>query len=328
MALSPPFPSGFNYSLTSVNQVNFTWFAVSGAVSYNIYNRNGALSNLGNPINPSPITTVNYTDTSFNGLQENYYSITYVNSLGVESLPSATIYIPISVGSSYVMPRVDFWPSAFDKFILEHGYEVIWEKAISCPCNKSTQSTTDAGDLDCRLCNGKHFIWVNPTKILCAMQSMTRDFDLKEDGIYQIGDYKVTTHSSNKIGFYDRLTFLETSAPLTETVEKGAADGTDSFRFPASNILLPIIDRAGNYYNMTTDFTLDASGKVVWDGPSHRQPPTGMFYGVNYMTQWRMLSTEYSHDIRATHVQLGTTSPIFVELARQAICKLEWFFNI
>lgn len=324
MPLSPPYPAGLQFTFTPTNQVKLTWYAVVGAVSYNVYKRNDPLAVIGTPINGAPIVGLTFTDPNFNGLIDNYYMITWVNGLGVESLPSSAVYIPISVGSTYVMPRVDFWQPAFDKFILEHGYDVIWEQALSCPCNKSTQSTTDAGDLDCPLCKNKHYIWLSPKQIRCAMQSMTRDSELKEDGIYQAGAYKVTTHSSNKIGFYDRLTFQDTSAPLSETIQKGPANGTDSLRFPASAINLPIIDRAGNQYAINVDFVISASGAITWGGGN--QPPTGMFYGVSYMTQWRMLIVEYPHDIRAGNVQNGTTTPVFVEFCRQAVGKLEWFF--
>jgi hypothetical protein len=160
------------------------------------------------------------------------------------------------------------------------------------------------------------------------MTSMSRDSNLETDGNYQIGSYKVTTHSKNKIGFYDRLTFKETSAPLSESVVKGAINGTDTLRFPAFDITLPIIDLAGNRYTNGTDFTVSPAGAVSWNGSSHRQPPTGMAYGVSYLTQWRMLSTEIAHDVRATHSQLGTPSPVYRELGRQCICTLEWLFSI
>lgn len=321
-------PTGFKYILNSLNYPIFTWYPIAGAVSYNIYQRNDALVQPLATLNLAPIALTTYTDLTFNPLVENYYFVTAVNSAGIESLPSATIYIAVQTNSEYVMPRVDLWAPAFDKFLLEHGYDVIWEKAISCPCNKSAQTTTDASDLDCKLCNNKHYIWVNPQPIKCAMTSIGRNFDLREDGIYQMGSYKVTTHSSNFIGFYDRLSFQDTSAPLSETIIKGVSGGSDSLRFPAYAINLPIIDLAGNYYYNGPDFTLNAAGQITWNGSSGRQPSTGTAYGSAYMTQWRMLSTEYSHDVRGARIMLDSSSPVYVPLARQIVARLEWFYNI
>jgi hypothetical protein len=306
-----------------------TWYPTAGAVSYNIYKRTESLGELGTPINSSPITVFTYTDLAFDGTTENFYNLTSVDIGGDESQPSETLYVPYQSGSSFVMPRVDLWGSAFDKFATERGYNVIWEKAISCPCNASSKSATDATDLNCPLCGNKHFIWVEPIPIKAMMTSLARSKNLEEDGIYQIGSYKVTTHSSHKIGFYDRLTFTECSAPLTETIIKGAADGTDSTRFPAYEINLPIIDINGTQYTNGADFQITASGQISWVGTTQpqRQPATGDAYGINYLTQWRMLATEYSHDIRATHAQLGTGAPVFVELARQCVMRLEWMFE-
>jgi hypothetical protein len=259
---------------------------------------------------------------------DNYYNVVAVDSSGNLSLQSTSLYIPLQTGSEYVMPRIDFFPNNFDKFILEHGYDVIWEKSISCPCNTSSKTTTDSGDVNCTLCSNKHFIWVNPVRIKAAMQSMGRDFNLQEDGIYQLGNYKITTHSSNKIGFYDRLTFIESTAPLSESLIRSSTSNTDATRFPIASINLPIIDRAGNYYTNGPDFTLNAGGQIVWNGPSGRKPQNGMYFGVGYFTCIRLLATEFAHDIRSTHTLLGSSTPVFVELARQTIGRLEWFFDI
>jgi len=322
-------PLSVTYSLNSVGQLVLNWFPTAGALGYNVYKRGLATGSFGLPLNSSLISGLSFTDLAFDGTIENYYSVTTVDLTSVESLPSSTTYVPYQTsGSEFVMPRVDLWPDAFDKFITERAYDVMWERAINCPCGVSTKSTTDATDLNCPLCHNKRFIWVNPTQIKAAMTSIGRDSDSEQDGVYQAGSYKVTTHSKNKIGFYDRLTFLETSAPISESITKGATNGTDKLRFPAFSIDLPIIDMSGNRYYVGQNFTLSAAGEVVWNVPSAPQPTTGIAYGVAYMTQWRMLSTEYSHDIRATHTQLGSPTPVYRELGRQCICRLEWFFNI
>jgi hypothetical protein len=322
-------PTSLSYTINGLGKAVIAWARTIGAVSYNIYKRSDAIGSLGNPLNISPIQAFTYTDLAFVGTIENYYVVTSVDALGAESLPSDTLYIPYQSGSAYVMPRVDLWAPAFDKFVTERGYNVIWEKAISCPCNTSTKSTTDATDLNCPLCHNKHFIWVSPTPIKAMMTSLGRNFNLEEDGIYQVGTYKVTTHSEYKIGFYDRLTFTESTAPFSQTIVKGALGGTDVLRFPAITVNLPIIDINGIQYTNGPDFQITATGDIQWVGTTQpqREPAVGASYGIAYNTQWRMLSTEYAHDIRDTHVQLGTGSPVFVKMARQCLCRLEFFFD-
>ncbi len=322
----PPVPLGLSYTINSTGQLILKWFPASGAVSYNIWKRYDALSLFVGNYNTAPVTTTTFTDSQYSGIVASYYSVTAVNASG-ESLPSQTIYVPV-LADGLGFPRVDFIPSAFDVFISQKGYSCIWERAISCPCNKAGQTTASAEDLNCPLCRNKHFIWVNPTPASILMTSLSRDSKLTDNGIIMPGHYKVTAQSYVNIGLYDRLTLTQAHAPLTESLEKGASGGTDKVRFPIINVDsdMPIIDIAGNKYYQNIDFSINASGDIVWDGSSNREPSTGQHYGITYNTHWRMLLVENPHDIRSTKVAFGASTPLYVDLAKQSVGQLEWFF--
>lgn len=320
----PSAPTGLKY-ISVPNGIKLSWFPVVGAVSYNIFRSSDALSLFSTQLNTSPITGTTYTDTTLSSATNNFYSVVSVDGGSAISTPSLIISVA-AIGLD-IVPRVDLHESKFSQAIEEKGYKVVWEKAISCPCNKASQKVTDATDLDCPLCKNKHYIYFNPIEIKCLMTSLTRRGELSQDGQWLLGTYMVTTKPENKFGVYDRLRFVDTTASYTEALVKGTANGSDQLRFPAVSVELPIEDIDGNTYVYGTDFGVNASGNIIWGGFSGSQPSTGKTYGVRYITHWQMLIVDFPHDQRATYVQQQSSVPVYSPLALQAVGKLEFFIN-
>lgn len=60
--------------------------------------------------------------------------------------------------SLYGQPQVSFRPNDFDAVIWTHGYDIICEKAIRCPC----QGNSDSPLPSCQNCHGSGYIYINP----------------------------------------------------------------------------------------------------------------------------------------------------------------------
>lgn len=316
-------PAGLTSTVNSVGSVILKWFPVSGAISYNVYRRSDTLALLGTPINQSPITTLTFTDTAPN-TTANYYSVTTVNLSG-ESQPSQVLVFDVNTLSS--LPRVDPNVNDFNKFIHDRGYLMQWQKAMVCPCALAGKSAKDATDLFHDLCKNKEYIWTDMGQIMVLITRIQRNSNLNQDGVWEQGTMMVSTQSQNKIGFYDRLIFQESTIAFSQAIKKGASGGTDELRFPAIDVQIPIVDFEGNTYEFGIDFGLNASGNVIWGGFSNKQPNTNSSYGIVYLTQMRGLIVDYPHAIRGQQVQIGTTVPLYKDFPLQTIMKLEFFIS-
>lgn len=317
-------PSGLQYTQNTLGSVVLKWFPVSGATSYNIYRRSDSLGIYGPPINQSAIVTTTFTDISPSTSVINYYTITTINGSG-ESLPSQVLAVDLTIKSS--LPRVDPNVNDFNKLIQDRGYLMQWQKAMVCPCSLAGQKVTDASDLDHDLCKNKQYIWTDIGQIMVLITRIQRNSNLNQDGNWEQGMMLVSTQSQNKIGFYDRLIFQESTVSFSQAIKKGAPNGVDTLRFPAISVSLPIVDFFGVTYVFGTDFGLDASGNVKWSGFSGKQPSTDSSYGIVYLTQMRGLIVDYPHAIRGQQIQQGTTTPLYKDFPLQTVMKLEFFFN-
>ena len=60
----------------------------------------------------------------------------------------------------YGQPQVAFRPQDFNAAIWSHGYDVICEQAVRCPC----QGDSGAPKPDCQNCHGFGYFFINPTR--------------------------------------------------------------------------------------------------------------------------------------------------------------------
>ncbi len=319
----PNVPINLTFTQSGPNIV-LKWFAVTGAVSYQIYRRSDVLALYTTALNGSPITGLTFTDTNPSTSQPNYYTVTAVNVDG-ESLPSATLIVDLTpkAGLPRVDPNVDF----FNTFIQQRGYNMRWERGQVCPCAISGKSVTDASDLDHALCKNKQYIYTFQANIVCALNRMTKNTNLNVEGTWEIGTFLISTRSENKVSFYDRLIFQDSVVPFSQALKKGPLNGTDELRFPATDIVLPIIDFDGIKYTYGTDFGLDSDGNIVWGGFSGSQPAVNTSYSVLYSTHPRILIVEYPHSVRGQLIQKAASVPQYEDFPLQTLGKLEFFID-
>jgi hypothetical protein len=225
------------------------------------------------------------------------------------------------------LPRVDPKLAWFNKFIDDRGYSVLWERAMVCPCSVAGKSVTDASDLNHVLCKNKQHIWTPEGNITCGITRMSRNSNLGQDAIWEIGMFFITSLSTTKLGFYDRLTFNDSTVPFSQALTKGANNGVDDLKFPAISVDLPIVDYNGNKYKYGVDFGLDSNGNIKWGGFSNTQPPTGTNYALVYETAPRILIVDYAHAVRGQKVLNGSLAPTYQDFPLQTMGKLEFFFN-
>jgi hypothetical protein len=101
-------------------------------------------------------------------------------------------------------PSVDFRRDDFDATIWNKGYNVIWEKAIECPC----RGTTNHILTDCQNCQGSGWFFINPKRTKAVVTSINKITKFQNWSKELAGTVSVTTMSDTPLGYMDRLTLL------------------------------------------------------------------------------------------------------------------------
>lgn len=111
-------------------------------------------------------------------------------------------------------PNVEFRAGEFDATVYRKGYDVIFEKALRCPCNYQHPL------IDCQNCHGTGFFFVNPTKTKAIMTSINQDNQYKNWTNELLGTVSVTVRDVNKInvGYLDRFTIKDEYSYFSENL--------------------------------------------------------------------------------------------------------------
>ena len=109
--------------------------------------------------------------------------------------------------------RVDFWTPDFDALVDNKGYDVIWERAIPCPCGRRQTHMSV-----CQNCMGTGWVFLNPTQIKAVAQSINKDTKYKEWSQERLGTASFTVRSDCHLNFMDKLTLLNSVSRESENL--------------------------------------------------------------------------------------------------------------
>lgn len=254
-------------------------------------------------------------------------------------------------------PRADFRADQFTALIENKGYRLAWSRATKCPC-AAVNDQTQQPDPNCDLCEGKGWIWFAPTETVIEdtageldevqtliveqqnagvirgiMTGLTkRQRAYTEIGKWVEGDVSVTVRPENSLGYWDRLTNLDSEMIYVETVRvgysrTGVAGGEDDpldLRYLVSHVnqvrTVDAVLEAGGDYGVE-------DGQIVW--LPGRSPGAGTRVNVHYLMHPSWLVIEHPHAIRTTLRALKTKAPTTpqgdpVALPLQAHARLEF----
>jgi hypothetical protein len=161
--------------------------------------------------------------------------------------------------------------------------------------------------------------------VMSGLMTKTEPYD--KLGNWASGASQVTVRYENKLGYYDRLTNLDSLIVFAETVVIGKdrqADIKPRYPIVETNLIRSI----------TTEYTeteLDVvDGVIVWK--PNLAPPTGTKLVLHYNCHPTWLVIEYPHSIRSTFVAKKLKTPptpvgAFTELPLQALVRYEFLPN-
>lgn len=118
----------------------------------------------------------------------------------------------IQTAENYIsIPRVDFINPDFDALVDNKGYDVIWERALPCPCSKRVQHQSV-----CKNCQGSGWVFINPTQIKAIATSLNKSTQYKEWSMELLGTVSLTVKGKYQLNYMDKITVLNSNSLQSE----------------------------------------------------------------------------------------------------------------
>lgn len=243
--------------------------------------------------------------------------------------PTQPTFPVLGFPSGYKLkPRVDFRPNDYAGLIETKGYLIAWERAAICPC-RPVVTQTEQPDPNCPLCLGAGWLYFGLTYpqdekligtldevqkrivannsamvirgIITALQNEYSPWDRL--GNWMAGSMMLTTRYENKIGYYDRLTILDSEIIYAEKV---VSDGTGRIKPRYLATGMNYLRSFSRVYKADTDFTIE-KGEVVFRESSI--PENGVKLSLHYLCHPTVLVVEHPHIIRQTAILRKASKP-------------------
>lgn len=109
--------------------------------------------------------------------------------------------------------RVDFRENDFDQFIWEHGYNIISEKSITCPCQGVGSHNALSS---CQNCRGSGYVFINPIQTKALVTGIREALQLKEWSLEYSGDVSITVRDRDRLAWMDRITLVDDESIFQE----------------------------------------------------------------------------------------------------------------
>lgn len=110
-------------------------------------------------------------------------------------------------------PVVRFDINRFDSSIVQHGYNVIHEKSLRCPC---VDRTTGSSLPSCENCRGIGFFLVSKTSTKALMQGISNTPNYDSWTEKNSGTVKITSLQSDDVSYMDRFSIIDLEATYTQ----------------------------------------------------------------------------------------------------------------
>lgn len=111
-------------------------------------------------------------------------------------------------------PQSFFKKNDFDVTIWNHGYDVIVEKAMKCPCkSKGTDNLSS-----CKNCGGSGWFFINPIQTKAILHSMNLQTKFLEWTETNVGTVNISVRDIDRIAFMDRISVLQGISTHQQTI--------------------------------------------------------------------------------------------------------------
>ncbi len=256
-------------------------------------------------------------------------------------------------------PRVDFTARSFTNFLEQHGTRIAWSRSAVCPCTPINGQTRQP-NINCTLCKDnpgfmyfredgyntasvpeigdldtiQQYLVDRTATPAVVIQGAAQKISLSQTPYDKVGDWvdgmvSISFRPENRIGYYDRLTFLDGVLDYSEIVLTAAPDSPTVLRFPA--IRVDFVRSETQLYKHQEDYLVDSIGRICF--VSGRGPAKGTRISVKYLHRPQYIVWDHLHAIRVTkkNTKLGENpkTPLgnIQHLPSQVQAKLEFLIG-
>lgn len=115
-------------------------------------------------------------------------------------------------------PEVSFHKDRFDELLYAHGYEVIYESSIPCPCRSKENGSPKS---DCQNCGGTGWVLFNPIETRMLLQSINMPTKYKSWGKENLGTVTISSRAINKLDYMGRVTVNDSDSMYSQVLYPG-----------------------------------------------------------------------------------------------------------
>lgn len=228
--------------------------------------------------------------------------------------------------------RVDFHENDFDKAIIQHGAKVLWQKSILCPC---LDEHTGQPDFMCSMCKGKGYVYDKGTIIKALAYSQNGNKEQIPIGLLDLGTCLMTTRACDRVGFRDRITFLDYSTPFSDVVtfteQFGTKEGlyVEQLKYNCLELTQVMVKSASA--DGLHDALIDVTEECIIDDEDPSKilfsENLGLSYGDRFSIRMLIRPTyiviDMPHELRGQYIKFGKPIDTFTELPKQFMIKRE-----
>lgn len=229
---------------------------------------------------------------------------------------------PNTIG--YASP--EFTKGAFDAAIVQKGYKIYQERAISCPCCNTQGHATPS----CPYCGGTGYFYIEPTETIALITGVNVNTKYKEWTLDNAGTIALTTFDEGlNFSFFDKITFKEKYGIFSESkrvrVNAGEKFVWLSFK-PVRILKVFTMNVAGIMIELPqSDYVVDGDYRLKLLNPGINTESVVSVYYKHYI-QYNVI--DLPHELRASNITDENGNLQKIDLPVQAIARRSNFvFN-
>jgi len=233
--------------------------------------------------------------------------------------------------------RAQFRQIEFQRAILQHGYYLIWTKAMICPC---INPVTGQAAINCLDCDSSGFYYSDPIETRGIMSNMERNAkQFEKFGAWVEGTSNLTVEPQYRMGHRDRVEMRDSVMVHSELMSKGERrglraklpDNCDSLRYRIARMTALLWKPEGGSATKLTEgfhYTVNADGWIEWTATGNELVEDDETLTTIYEYHPIYLVVSHPHATREGTIETKVRQQEVFALPVQMLVKLDYLSDV